>query len=72
MNLFPKTLIFLGVTLVVVGLIWHLGGRFFNLGRLPGDIVIKKENISFYFPIVSSIVISLVLSFLLYLFRLFR
>ncbi|PTX55338.1 Protein of unknown function (DUF2905) [Melghirimyces profundicolus] len=72
MSPMPKMLIFLGVLLVAVGLIWQLGGRFFNLGRLPGDIVVEKENFKFYFPVVTSIIISVVLSLLLYLFRLFR
>ncbi|MFD1426507.1 hypothetical protein JOD24_000898 [Kroppenstedtia sanguinis] len=72
MNPIPKMLIFFGILLVSFGLLWHFGGRFFNLGRLPGDIVIEKENFKFYFPVVTSILISVVLSLLLYLFRLFR
>ncbi|HHD84230.1 MAG TPA: DUF2905 domain-containing protein, partial [Campylobacteraceae bacterium] len=40
----------------------------FNLGRLPGDIAIQKENFSFYFPITTSILLSIVLSMLFYLF----
>ncbi|GGA40365.1 hypothetical protein GCM10007416_11670 [Kroppenstedtia guangzhouensis] len=72
MNPVPKMLIFLGILLVVFGLLWHFGGRFFNLGRLPGDIVIEKENFKFYFPLMTSILISVALSLLLYLFRLFR
>lgn len=72
MNPVPKMLIFAGILLVGVGLLWHFGGRFLNLGRLPGDIVIEKENFKFYFPVVTSILISVVLSLLLYLFRLFR
>ncbi|OYD09911.1 DUF2905 domain-containing protein [Paludifilum halophilum] len=72
MSQIPKLLIVAGVILVVIGLIWQVGGRFFNLGRLPGDIVIEKENFKFYFPVVTSIVISVVLSLILYLIRLFR
>ncbi|QKG84137.1 DUF2905 domain-containing protein [Kroppenstedtia pulmonis] len=72
MNQIPKLLITVGAVLVVVGLIWQVGGRYFNLGRLPGDIVIEKENVKFYFPIVTCIVISIVLSLVMYLIRLFR
>jgi Protein of unknown function (DUF2905). len=71
MNQFPKLLIVMGVVLVVVGVIWMLGGRWFNLGRLPGDIVIDKGNFKFYFPIVTCIVISVVLTLIGYLVRLF-
>ena len=64
---FGKLLIFLGIILIVAGLFISF------VGRLPGDIYIKKENFTFYFPITTSIVLSIVLSFLLYLFsRFFR
>ena len=72
MSDFPKFIIGIGVVLVVVGIIWHFGGKFFNLGRLPGDIVVEKENFRFYFPIVTCIVISVVLSLIFGLFRFFR
>ena len=64
---FGKLLIFLGIILIVAGLFVSF------VGRLPGDIYIKKENFTFYFPITTSIVLSIVLSLLLYLFsRFFR
>lgn len=69
MNPIAKTLVFAGVVLIVVGLLWQAGGRFLNLGRLPGDIVVEKENVKFYFPIVTSLLISIVLSILFSLFR---
>ncbi|OUM99690.1 MAG: hypothetical protein BAA02_09520 [Paenibacillaceae bacterium ZCTH02-B3] len=69
MNQFPKLLIFAGIVLIVVGLLWMAGGRFLNLGRLPGDIVVEKENFKFYFPIVTCILISVVLSLAFSLFR---
>ena len=72
MNQFPKFLIVTGVVLVVIGLLWQVGGRFLHLGRLPGDIVIEKENFRFYFPIVTSLLLSVVLSLVLYLLRFFR
>nr|WP_206529479.1 DUF2905 domain-containing protein [Brevibacillus sp. SYP-B805] len=65
-------LIIAGIVLVVVGLLWQVGGRFLPLGRLPGDIVVEKENVRFYFPIVTCIVISILLSLASYLFRLFK
>lgn len=63
MNDFGKTLVGLGLLLVIVGGALWLGGKF-GLGRLPGDIAIKRGNTSFYFPIVTSILISIVLSVL--------
>jgi hypothetical protein len=71
MNNFPKLLIFAGIILIVVGLIWMVGGRFFNLGRLPGDVVVDKGSFKFYFPIVTCIVLSVVLSLIFYVIRLF-
>ena len=72
MNEITKLLIRAGVLLIMVGLLWQVGGKFLNLGRLPGDIVVEKENFRFYFPIVTCIVISVVLSLILGLFRFFR
>lgn len=72
MNQFPKLLIITGLILLVIGLLWQVGGRWLHLGRLPGDIVIEKENFRFYFPIATSILLSAVLSLVLYLFRFFR
>ena len=48
MNTIPKFIITIGVVLIVVGILWQLFGRFIPLGKLPGDIVIKGENTSFY------------------------
>jgi hypothetical protein len=72
MNPVAKALVIFGGILIVLGLLWQIGGKFFPLGRLPGDIVIEKENIKVYFPIVTCIVISVLLSLISYLFRLFR
>jgi len=64
-----RGLIIIGVIIMIIGIIINFGDRLpFNLGRLPGDIVYKKEGFSFYFPITTSIIISIVLSLLLYLF----
>ncbi len=57
----------LGVLLVVVDRIPGLGNVFSWLGKLPGDISIKRDNFSFYFPIGTSIVLSVFLSLLFYL-----
>ncbi|MCP3762614.1 DUF2905 domain-containing protein [Domibacillus sp. A3M-37] len=57
-----KLLMLAGVVLFVLGILL----QFTKLGRLPGDIVIKKENTTFYFPIVTSIVASIVLSLIFY------
>jgi len=64
-----KPLIILGLIIVAVGVIVSLAGKIPWLGRLPGDIHIKKENFTFYFPLATSIIISLLISFLLWLFR---
>ena len=64
-----KTIIFIGIFIIIIGVILLFSDRLpFNLGRLPGDIAIKNENFSFYFPITTSILISIVLSLLFYLF----
>lgn len=72
MNPIAKLLMIGGAVLIVIGLLWQVGGRFLPLGRLPGDIVVEKENVKFYFPVVTCIVISIVLSLITYLFRLFK
>ena len=63
-----KTLIIIGVLFILVGLLYPFL-RDIGLGRLPGDIVIKKENSSFYFPIVTCIVVSVVVSLILMFFK---
>jgi len=60
-------IIALGVLLAVVDRVPGLGNAFSWLGKLPGDIFIKRENFSFYFPIATSIVLSILLSLLFYL-----
>ena len=61
-----RGLILIGLALVAVGLLWPLISRP-GLGRLPGDIVIKTEHGGLYFPIVTCILVSLVVSFLFWL-----
>jgi hypothetical protein len=64
-----RLLMIIGAILVVVGVVLWLSPKIPWLGRLPGDIVIKRENFSFYFPLGTSILISLILTLVLYLFR---
>jgi hypothetical protein len=61
-----RWLIILGVVLIVAGLLWPWLGKL-GLGRLPGDIVIERDNFRAYIPITTSIVISLLLSLILWL-----
>lgn len=63
-----RTLVIVGVVLVVVGLAWPWIAKL-GLGRLPGDFSIQREGWSFYFPLTTGLVISIVLSFLIWLFR---
>lgn len=65
-----KFLFIASATLLILGVFWHFFGKNIPwskipLGRLPGDIYIKKENSTFYFPIVTSILISLIISLIL-------
>jgi len=64
-NEIGKILIVFGVLLVVVGAVVLVLGKIPGLGRLPGDIIIQTENISCFFPIATSILLSIVLTLLL-------
>lgn len=68
-SMFARTLVTVGVILVVLGLILVFLPKIPFLGRLPGDICIKKEGFVFYFPVTTSILISLILTLLFYIFR---
>jgi hypothetical protein len=61
-------LVILGVALVVLGLAWPWIERL-GLGRLPGDFRVEREGFSFYFPLTTSIIVSLVVSLLIWLLR---
>ncbi|NJP36575.1 DUF2905 domain-containing protein [Alkalicoccus luteus] len=65
----PKMLITAGVVLIIAGVLWQVGGRLLPFGRLPGDIVIERGNSTFYFPLMTSIIISVLLSLIFLLFR---
>jgi DUF2905 family protein len=61
-----RSLVVLGVLLILIGLLWPWLTRL-GLGRLPGDIVVQHGNVTFYFPILSCIIISVVLSLVMWL-----
>jgi uncharacterized membrane-anchored protein YitT (DUF2179 family) len=65
LNDIGKLLIVFGVILVILGATFMLAGRLPWLGRLPGDIYIQRRNVTFFFPLTTSILLSLVLSLLL-------
>jgi len=67
-----KFLIVAGIILIIAGLIVYFAGNKLNwLGHLPGDIRIEKENFRFYFPVTTMIILSIVLSAIVYLIRKF-
>jgi hypothetical protein len=68
MNDLGRSLIVVGVLIVVVGAVLMLAGRVPWVGRLPGDIYIQRGNWSFYFPVVTSLVVSVLLTLLFWLF----
>jgi len=61
-----RFLIVLGLVILVVGLLWPYLSKL-GLGRLPGDIVIERENTTFYFPLVTCLLLSLFLSLILWI-----
>ena len=63
-----KWLVIIGIIFILAGVAWPWLSRL-GIGHLPGDISIQRKGFSFYFPITSSIVISLVLSILFWIFR---
>lgn len=63
-----RTLVVIGAVVVLIGLSWPILGKL-PLGRLPGDIIHRSGNTTFYFPIVTMLLLSVVLSLLLWLFR---
>lgn len=65
---FQRLLIIIGIGLLMAGLLWPLITKL-GLGRLPGDIAIRKDNFAFYFPITTSIIISLLLTLVFWLLR---
>ena len=66
-----KVLIGIGITIIVIGLLWPWLGKL-PLGRLPGDIIVNRPNIKVYIPITSMIVLSVILSLVFWIIRIFR
>lgn len=64
-----KGLIFLGILLILLGILFSVGAKIPWLGHLPGDIYIQRERFSFYFPLATCILLSLIITLVLYLFR---
>jgi len=69
LSVMGKLLILLGVFIILIGLLLLIGEKIPWVGKLPGDIIVKKERFTFYFPLATSILISIILTVL---FRLFR
>jgi hypothetical protein len=68
MNDLGKSLVVIGLVIALVGVVVMLAGRVPWLGRLPGDIYVQRGNWSFYFPVVTSLVLSVLLTLLFWLF----
>lgn len=61
-----------GIVLLTLGIFFTLGGSLSWLGRLPGDLRIERPGFTFFFPITTSILVSIVITLVMYLIRLFR
>ncbi len=68
MSDFSKTLIFFGVVLIAIGLLASFLGKVPGIGRLPGDIYIRKGSFTFYFPFMTCLLLSLILTLVFTLF----
>ena len=68
MNELSKAIILIGIMLIVLGLALSLGAKLPWIGKLPGDIFIKRDGFSFYFPLATSIIISIILAIIINLF----
>jgi hypothetical protein len=66
---FGKILIFIGLLLAILGFVFIFGNKIPFIGKLPGDIAVERRNYSFYFPVTTCIIISVVISFILWLFN---
>jgi dipeptide/tripeptide permease len=72
MSELARMMILLGAVLIVLGLVMLGIQKLPFAGRLPGDIVIKRESFTFYFPLATSIIVSILISLILYLINKFR
>ena len=64
---FGKLFIFIGLLLVVIGIVFIVGNKIPFIGKLPGDIAIERNNFNFYFPITTCVIISIILSLIFWL-----
>jgi len=69
MQAFGKTLITIGLIIAAIGAVLYFIRGVPFIGRLPGDLVVQKRNVTFYFPLATSLLLSLILSLLFYLFK---
>ncbi|MDL1959777.1 MAG: DUF2905 domain-containing protein [Deltaproteobacteria bacterium] len=72
MNILPefgKMILILGILFVVIGLLLMLGPKIPLLGKLPGDFVVRRGNFTLYFPLATSILLSIVLTLIFFIFR---
>lgn len=69
LSAFGKILIGLGILMIIVGGLVVIGGKIPFIGRLPGDITIQRKNFSFYFPVTTCIIISIIFSLIMWLLR---
>ncbi len=67
-NLIGKILIIFGLIIIAVGILSIFAGKISWFGKLPGDICLQKKNFSFYFPISTCILLSIVITFIIWLF----
>jgi hypothetical protein len=63
-----KLLVTIGLVILIIGLLWPVISKL-GLGRLPGDILIRREGFTFYFPIATSIIVSVVVTMIIWWFR---
>lgn len=64
-----KIMVIMGIVIAGIGLFFWIGGKIPGLGRLPGDIIIRRGNFTFYFPLATSILVSVILSLIIALLR---
>ncbi|MEW5946907.1 MAG: DUF2905 domain-containing protein, partial [bacterium] len=62
LNVFGKSLMYVGILLAAAGALLAFGARYLPLGRLPGDIMVRRGNFSFFFPVVTCILVSVILT----------
>jgi uncharacterized protein HemY len=66
---FGRSLIYIGIVLVILGLLFSLGGKIPWLGHLPGDVYIQRGRFTFYFPVTTCLLISIIMTLIFYFFR---